>query len=375
MLRDLVKTGIALGLDKTGAAALLGAASRSRRTPLILGYHRVVQDFQESSRRSIPSMLISARMLERHLDYLGRHYRFVSLDEIGQCLLEGRSAARLAAVTFDDGYRDVYENALPILKRRGIPAAVFVVTDMIGTSNRLIHDRLYALLSRAFSSVKNAAEELSRVHRDCNLGEPGARKLARAGRSTFAAMRLFLDTLPQRQVLSVIKSLESRFDAEEDHEELPLTWSMVEEMRRSGITIGSHSKRHVLLTHETHWRRGEEMSGSRRFLEARLGAPIEHFAYPDGRFDVATVVAAAGAGYRFAYTTCGHRISNFPLLTLPRRFFWEKSCIDALGSFSEAVLACHVTGAFDVISPCPLAHGAESNGRRLLRASWNGSSS
>jgi peptidoglycan/xylan/chitin deacetylase (PgdA/CDA1 family) len=374
MLRDLVKTGLAFGLDKTGAAALLGAASRSRRTPLILGYHRVVQDFQESSRRSIPSMLISARMLERHLDYLGRHYRFVSLDEIGQCLLEGRSTARLAAITFDDGYRDVYENALPILKRRDIPAAVFVVTEMIGTAKRLIHDRLYSLLSRALSTAKNGAEELSRVHRDCHLDEPGARKLARASRSTFAAMRLFLDALPQRQVLAVIKALEERFEVEEDHEELPLSWSMVEEMRRSGITIGSHSKRHVLLTHETDRRRGEEMSGSRRFLEARLGAPIEHFAYPDGRFDVPTVVAAAGAGYRFAYTTCGHRVADYPLLTLPRRFFWEKSCTDALGSFSEAVLACHVIGAFDVMSPCPLAHGSGTNGLRR-RAAWNGSSS
>jgi peptidoglycan/xylan/chitin deacetylase (PgdA/CDA1 family) len=374
MLRDLLKTSLAFGLDKTGAAVLLGAASRSRRSPLILGYHRVVQDFRESSRRSIPSMLISARMLERHLDYLGRHYRFVSLDEIGRCLVEGRSTARLAAVTFDDGYRDVYENALPILKRRGIPAAVFVVTELIGTSRRQIHDRLYSLLCRALSSTKNGAEELSRVHRDCDLDEPGARQLARASRSTFAAMRLFLDALPQRQVLSVIKSLEARFEAEEDHEGLPMTWSMVEEMGRCGITIGSHSKRHALLTHETHRRRGEEMSGSRRLLEARLGAPIDHFAYPDGRFDVPTVAAAAGAGYRFAYTTCGHRIADFPLLTLPRRFFWEKSCIDPLGSFSGAVLACHVTGAFDVISPCPLVHGSESGGRRL-RAARNGSSS
>ena len=60
---------------------------------------------------------------------------FVSLDELGQRLSEGRRDDRpLAAVTFDDGYRDVYENAFPMLVRKGIPAAVFVVTKLIGTS-------------------------------------------------------------------------------------------------------------------------------------------------------------------------------------------------------------------------------------------------
>ena len=92
-------------------------------------------------------MLVGIRTLEKQLDWVGRRYRFASLDEIGRQVEMGRSSDRpLAAVTFDDGYEDVYRNAFPLLSRKGIPAAVFAVTDHVGTDRPLAHDALYAQL-------------------------------------------------------------------------------------------------------------------------------------------------------------------------------------------------------------------------------------
>ncbi len=76
-------------------------------------------------------MLTSTKMFEQHLDWIGRHFRFVDLDEIGSAVRNGVPFEEpVAAVTFDDGYQDIYEHAVPILKRKGIPAAAFVVTDL-----------------------------------------------------------------------------------------------------------------------------------------------------------------------------------------------------------------------------------------------------
>lgn len=371
MLRNLVKLGVSLGLSKSGTVGLLGSVRRSRETPLIVGYHRVVQDFDRSAGTSIPSMLISARMLEEQLDWLGRHYRLVALEDMAKRLEEGSSTAGTAAITFDDGYRDVYENGFPILTRKGIPATIFVVTGMVGTARSMNHDRLYGLLGRALSGKAAPADVLLGLYQDCRLRLPEPRALARAGRTTFTALRLFLETLPQPAILAVIARLESRFGEPGADGGLALTWDMIDAMRSAGVTIGSHSESHALLTHESPTRLRDEISGSRRTLEARLKTHVEHFAYPDGRFDSRTLIATAGAGYRFAYTACGHRDPKFPLLTLSRRILWERACVDARGAFSGSVLACLVGGVFDSLSPCRQTHRTGIDDKPQLRAAWS----
>jgi hypothetical protein len=100
------------------------------------------------------------------------------------------------------------------------------------------------------------------------------------------------------------------------------------------------------------------MEGSRQVLEQQLGVPVQHFAYPDGRFDAVAINAALAAGYRTASTICGHVDARHPLLTLPRKILWEKSCMDRFGHFSPAILSCQVNGIFDIAGKCRLPHWA-----------------
>src|SRR2546428_115579 len=81
-----VSTPPACGMTWTGVDALLHAVTGSGRWPLVIGYHRVVSDLARASINSIPSMLISERTLERHLDWIGRRFRFVSVDDLGTSL-------------------------------------------------------------------------------------------------------------------------------------------------------------------------------------------------------------------------------------------------------------------------------------------------
>ena len=89
-LKSALASTISQVRDHGFAAALARGADR----PLVLGYHRVVEDFGTAARTEMPSMLISASMFERHLEWLGRRFRFVSLDEIGEHAVTG--------VAFDD---------------------------------------------------------------------------------------------------------------------------------------------------------------------------------------------------------------------------------------------------------------------------------
>lgn len=341
MIRSWIKTGAAGVLSHTGLDKLAGSLAGAPETPLVIGYHRVVEDFESSAKDSIPAMLLSRRMLEHHLDWIGRRFRFVSLDELG-ARLEATDGRRdpVAAITFDDGYRDFYHHALPVLKRKGVPAAVFVVTGMVGEKRAQIHDRLYLLLARRF--------------------RPGS-----GGPTAFQTTRHMLETLSQAEIEKVIQTLESEVSITEDvfRPFYPLTWEMLHEIRGAGITVGSHTRTHVLMPNESKQRIMDEAAGSRAEIETKLGAAVRHFSYPGGCFDKVAVDAVAAAGYRFGYTTCTHRDKAFPLLTVPRTILWENSCRDSQGSFSGSIMNCQIHHAFDLLGRCRQRHGGQS-GRR-----------
>jgi hypothetical protein len=91
MLRTLTKSAFAQAVCHSRTARLAGRLSGAGGVPLVLGYHRVVKDFQAPHVHGIPPMSISEAMLGKHLDYVGRYYDFVSLDEIGDAGVSLRS--------------------------------------------------------------------------------------------------------------------------------------------------------------------------------------------------------------------------------------------------------------------------------------------
>ena len=119
-----------------------------------------------------------------------------------------------------------------------------------------------------------------------------------------------------------------------------VTWEMAADMRRRGFIIGSHTRSHVSLPMESPETVAEELEGSKRELERRLGEQINHFAYPGGQFTTDVVDAVGRAGYKFAYTACPHDVAAHPLLTIERLLLWEGSSVDGGGHFSADILSC-----------------------------------
>lgn len=350
MLRRRLKSGFSRGLTWTGADAWIAAFRGVSRLPLILGYHRVIAQGDEAS--GLPGMAITRPTLERHLEWVGRRYRFASLDEIAARLEAEDSTEGLAAVTFDDGFNDVYENAFPMLVRKGIPAAVFVVSDVIGSPDPPLFERLHLALCGGFERWAHPANALASRLLRLGVAAPPAGPHATPATLT----QSLLEELPLGALRVVVESLEEEVGRTDAPRLRPMSWAALQEMSESGVVIGSHTRSHAALTLECTPSAQDELKGSRDELEARLGRPVRHFAYPDGRWDNIATALVAAAGYGFGYTICGHRDGAQPHLTIPRRMLWEASCLDASERFSDAIMSCHAHGVFDFMARCRQRH-------------------
>lgn len=350
---------------KAGLATVINAIGRlgtplrvnGGYRPLVLGYHRVVADFEEAVRHEMASMLISAAMFERHLDFLGRKFRFISLDEVGEAVRSGTPFPEpVAAVTFDDGYEDVYQHAIPILKRKGISAGVFVVTDLVGQSAWQIHDKLFHLVGKGFTLWDNPRRQLHGVLTDLGLPASHILRDRAATRSPHLTVSALLPNLSKDDVHRVMAYLECNVGNGFVGVPRSMTWAMLRHLRDDGFTVGSHTQSHVSLPMESAASAEHELRGSKRTLEDGLGCRIDHFAYPGGQFTPAVVDTLAACEYHYAYTACPHNDPRHPELTIERLLLWEGSSIDADGHFSEAILGCQVNNLWPPSRTCDRAH-------------------
>jgi peptidoglycan/xylan/chitin deacetylase (PgdA/CDA1 family) len=354
--RGTVKTAIAKAITKAHGHGLAGPLARRTYRPLVLGYHRVVDNFDAEARVEMPSMLTSRAMFECHLDWLGQHFRFVTTDEIGEHVLSGEPFEKpVAAITFDDGYRDVYDHALPVLARKGIPATMFVVTDLVGRPFWQIHDKLYHLVAKAFACWDDPRRRMFGLLRDLGLPAHEFTRRSAIG-SPMMAVSTLLPGLPQADVYRVMDGLEASVGNGFYDVPVSVNWEMLAEMRRSVFTIGSHTRTHVSLPVESAETVAAELEGSKQELERHLGTPIDHFAYPGGQFNEAVVDAVARAGYRFAYTACPHDVPRHPTLAIERLLLWEGSSVNGEGEFTPDILNCQAHDLWPPARKCERVH-------------------
>jgi peptidoglycan/xylan/chitin deacetylase (PgdA/CDA1 family) len=354
--RGRLKRGAAAVISRIGSPNLR-LRHRGGYRPLVLGYHRVVEDFDAAARTDMSSMLIGTAMFERHLDLIGRRFRFVGLDEVGESVRNGVLFDHpVAAVTFDDGYLDVYENAVPILTRKGIPAAVFVVTDLVGRAAWQAHDKLYHLVEKAYKLWGDPRPGLHGVLAD--LGLPASRILRdrSATQSPLQTVSALLPNLSRVDTGRVMGRLEWLVGNGFVNVPETMSWPVLKQMLRDGFIVGSHTRTHVSLPMEPFDSAEDELGESKRVLERNLDTTIDHFAYPGGQFTPRVVDVLDQCGYRYAYTACPHSDPRHPALTIERLLLWERSSIDVDGRFYPAILDCQAQQLWPPARICRRVH-------------------
>jgi peptidoglycan/xylan/chitin deacetylase (PgdA/CDA1 family) len=306
---------------------------------LFLAYHRVVADIARAEHEAIYGLVVSAGTFERHLRLVRERCDVLTLDEAAAALQGRRRLSRAAAViTFDDGYRDVYEQAWPVLKRLGLSATVYVPTALIGGVRLLDHDRLFWLALRA----RECGVDLRRALVEAGFPAGRAAQICSASSVLRAADELNYQPAARRG--RVLERIEATLGCAFGEGNLYppgfelMTWEMVSEMAGGGVTFGAHTEHHPVLTHESESTGAREIRRSKQTLEERLNRPARHFAYPNGCYDAAVKRLVAEAGFETAVTTARH--VNRPgcdLMGLGRVSLCEESTRGVSGQYSAAV--------------------------------------
>lgn len=341
--RRAAKGVTAVALHYSGARRLLSTIQRSAvggRRVLILSYHRVVGDYAGEKARSLYTLNIAQSTFRRHLETLQESHDVVPLDE-ALAVLEGtRKAARdVAVITFDDGYRDVYAHAFPVLRDLRLPAVIYVPSAFAGTDRVLGHDRLYA----ALCSMRDRGIGPMAV----GVGGAGAGWLADAlsgGAEPTLALERLIARHPTPALLQLATALEERLGLERSRPadgQLPATWEMLREMDAAGVITGAHTAEHTVLTHQRLDEARREIAQCKAVLEKGVRRPVRHFAYCNGFYSAGVAQALKAEGFRSAVTT--EDLPNAPgvdLFALKRKVLWEGSSIGALGFYSKPLIAC-----------------------------------
>ncbi|UZG45807.1 polysaccharide deacetylase family protein [Caldimonas thermodepolymerans] len=265
----------------------------------ILMYHRVIADPAADPFRL--GMCVRRDRFEAQIAWLRRHFNVIGLREAVDRLERGEPLPeRALSVTFDDGYRDNLDVALPILEAHGVPFTLFVPTGGLDTDEQLWWDRVIAALAgTGRETLDTGALDLP--------GQPVRLSLSSWRRAITAEEVLQrLWTLPIDETLAAVERIERVLGpaVRPVVRAQRLSSAQIREMHRRGVEIGAHSVRHpnlqlVSCVHELQ----REMTVSRQQLEALCQAPIDGFAYPGGRMNADTVAAARAVGFRYAVAT------------------------------------------------------------------------
>ena len=236
------------------------------------------------------------RGLERQLRRLRRVATVVPLEPSLRALVEHRPLPpRAVALTWDDGYRDTLDLAVPLLERLEFPATFFLVPGLLSGEVRA----WWELLGWAFAHA--GTESVHWGGRDLAVRGPGSRRAY-----DWVSDRLREQTRAAREQ-SMAELLDLlRPGGEPDDRRMFLDWSGAKELVRRGFDVGSHSSWHDILSRQPAEEQVRDLAGSRKWLEAELDVPVRLLAYPSGQpgeYDGNTVRAAAEAGYSYAFTT------------------------------------------------------------------------
>jgi peptidoglycan/xylan/chitin deacetylase (PgdA/CDA1 family) len=269
-----VKARIKRVLARSGVSQVSRFLNRSRG--LILMYHGLTEQAVSHEWNQVTLEAFDAQMT-----CLKKRYNVVPLDVMIDKMAAGRLPPYTAAITFDDGYRSVFDLAYPVLVRHSLPATVYIVTYFVGPERHryLWTDHITVLLfARLGTELDLSSFDLGRYS-------------LKSENEVFAARQEITSRLklaPDRHRKDILNWLIRDHDAAIDHERFgiyqPMTWDEVTELGAGDlVTIGAHTQTHPILSQVSLSSLQEEIIGSLEDINTHLGDRPQHFAYPNGR--------------------------------------------------------------------------------------------
>lgn len=295
---------------------------------VILTYHRV-GDPNEAP-WNLP--LVTTRDFENQMRYLRKTYNILPLDTLVQYIQQGHCLpAKAAIITFDDGYKDNFLYAYPILNKYNISATINLITAHIGTGNLFWFDKI------KFALWNTMLEEV-------DLDEFGEYRLRSVNERVRAASNIngkLAKKTEKEKNLAIAKIINIlHVDVPTNlGKELILSWDDIMEMNRNGVTFGAHSLTHPNLTKLPVEQAKREIAKSKMDIEERLGRAITVFCYPNGDFNAEISELVEEAGFHCALTTnprmVKHKTNLYELGRIPGGWNLNTLKLFSCGAYSD----------------------------------------
>ena len=240
----------------------------------ILTYHRIINPTDDFiQHRGVISA--TPENFERQVKFLVKNYNLISFDHLKQAVnAEIRLPQRSLIITFDDGYKDNYTNAFPLLQKYGAPATFFLTTGFLDGSNTPWWDGLASMIHQTTISGVNLAEF---GYYDLSL---------KADR--LLAISVINKNLKSMEAMKRIKKMnwikrKLKIDRKRNtHRSEFMSWDNVMEMDKEGMQFGAHTITHCNLTKESIIVAKREIIESKKRIEEKLKKDIVAFCYPYG---------------------------------------------------------------------------------------------
>ena len=280
----------------------------------VIAYHRILEH-PDPLLASEPDIAAFTWQMES----LAANFNVMPLHDALIAMRDGSLPPRAVCITFDDGYRSTHDIALPILKRLGLSATVFVTTGFLDAGS-MWNDRIVD----AVRTLPEGTVDLS------PLGM-GSRTLEDGGARTKLLREIdekckYMHNEGRLAIISVLEKIAGQVPRSSEM----LTREMVANLALEGMEIGGHTVTHPILTKLADESAYHEIYENKRVLEEITGKTLRLFAYPNGKvgmdFDGRHVKMIADLGYRAAFTTALGAVSkSSDIYQLPRRRPWDQS--------------------------------------------------
>lgn len=331
MLKDLSKKLLY-------ASGLLGLYHRLRNADrlTVVMFHRTLSPDDPRWRSCDPDYTLSTRWLAESLAFFRKHYSVVSLAQVLASRRDGEPLPpRPLLITFDDGWADNADYALPELQKAGLPALLFVVADAVGTRQPFFQERLIAAWRRGALKVADLAQAMRAL--------PGT-EWHPAGESIGELREAIarLEALPAERRNAVLAPLMAALDDGLRH---MVDVGELQRLQAGGVALGLHGKTHTPMKQAADI--DAELSGARAALAERLGQAgpcAESMSFPHGSFDDAIAQRARESGYELVFTSVPVLNPVQPKVgwLLGRTGFETDAVVDARGRFRPDWLALYL---------------------------------
>lgn len=312
---------------------------RNARSLTVVMFHRTLSADDPRWPTCDPDYTLRRDVFARSLAFFSRHYNVVTLQQVLDARRGGsRLPPRAMLLTFDDGWADNVDHALPELQKAGLPGLMFVVSDAVGRRQPFWQERLIAAWRRGAVRVEDVA---SRVP-----VERGAVPPAGTGMEALRTVIARLESMPATEREVALAPLQPAMDDGLQH---MVDARQLLALRAGGVALGLHGKSHVRMTEATDL--DAELQGARDALARHLGdasGVAEQrevtMSFPHGAHDADIAARARQAGYELLFTSVPvvNPTLRGPGWLLGRTGFETDTVVDPAGRFRDDWLAWYL---------------------------------